>query len=972
MKFSEKYLPRFWAKTTHDTKNYPDAFHPLICHLIDVAASARSLWDEVLPTITKEHLAEVFRFEKDEYDKAGNFIAFIVGLHDLGKCSPPFALRGKNDSPNKQTVKLLELYQKTEYDCDNFKTASEAPHSFITSVVLPSILEEKYKIKTPLAKNIADIIGGHHGTFPDNNFLTKKTGVEYCGNEVWRDAQRELVDTLGELFEIENDFSRLPNQKLDNAAAMIFAGLTTVADWIGSNTNFFPCEIEDYKKILDDENFSLDLEKYFAKSKRSAEKALKELGWSNWVKESPAKNFDCLFPKIKDKRHLQNAAIEIAEELTEAGIAVVESPMGEGKTEAAMFLADVWNTKLKQRGIYFALPTQATSNQMFGRVREFLDEKFTGEDLNVQLMLQHGHASISAEFEENIENFRRLQNIYDDAETVERKRNSNIAAAEWFTYKKRGLLAPFGVGTIDQILLGVLQTKHVFVRLFGLTHKTIIIDEVHAYDAYMSTLLERLLEWLAALRSPVVILSATLPKKKRDALVRAYLKGLGQTIEDDEKILGKGDADEYPRISYATAAMPEKTFKIRALETSDQNTKTLRLEWKDENTFLEDLKLKLKDGGCAAIICNTVAEAQDKYAQLSRDEFFQGVDEKDGKPKLDLLHARYRFCDRDAREKRSLERFGKPDENGESPHRPQTAVLISTQIIEQSLDLDFDLMISQLAPADLLLQRAGRLQRHERTRPPEFKDAPTLWIIKPETDASGDLPIDKNGLPKFGKKGSVYDKHILLRSWLKLKDEKKIEIPGGIENLIEDVYDDVKVFENLTENENAIWQETLKNYKADCEREENEAQNRYVKHPHYGGHLGRLLGEPKEEDAPEIHPAHQATTRLVEPTASVVCLWEKDGEIYTDETFSETISLADKPTNAMTKKLLFNSLSVSSKSVVFKLLDEKVPGGWEKSALLMRHRVLKFDANRKCEMFGCVFDLDENLGLKITKIKEKK
>lgn len=954
-------ISRFWAKTTHDKKDesLQNAFHPLICHLIDVAITAKAIWDEVLPNNTKERLAKVFGLEAD-LEKAGNLIAFFIGLHDLGKCSPPFALRGLNESEKRQTRRLIELYRHTECFCTDFKTAAEVPHGFVTSVELPAILKDKFKFPELFAKSIAEIIGGHHGIFPTSGKLIEieKLAEKSIGGKSWRKSRQDFVSTLAGLLEIEGDFSHLPNTKLDNSTAMIFAGLTTVGDWIGSNADFFPCEIEDSTK-----SFSLDLNTYLEKSKQNAEKALQTLGWSDWIIATAEKSFDELFPFLPDKRHLQNVAIEIAEEIGSVGIAVIESPMGEGKTEAAMFLADAFNARLGTRGIYFALPTQATSNQMFGRVEKFLTERFKGKDLNVQLMLQHGLSSISAEFTEKIENFRNIQNTYDDAD---KRTISNIAAAEWFTYKKRGLLVPFGVGTIDQILLSVLQTKHVFVRLFGLAHKTVIIDEVHAYDAYMSTLLERLLEWLAALGSPVVILSATLPRKKRDSLIKAYLKGLGKAAESDE-LEQIGESDEYPRISYANAEMPDKTFKIRQLETSKQNEKTLYLEWKKEDSFVEELKEKLlENGGCVPIICNTVDKAQTLYVQLSTDEFFQGL-ASDGFPKLDLLHARFRFCNREEREERSLKRFGKPDQNGESPHRPQMAVLISTQIIEQSLDLDFDLMISELAPADLLLQRAGRLQRHARPERILFKNAPTLWLLKPPTDANGDLLIPKKGLPDFGKSGAVYDKHILLRSWLKLRDGKPIEIPNDIENLIEDVYDDEKIFENLTDQEKLLWQETLKTYRKDCELEEDQAKNRYVKPPHYSGHLGRLLGEPKEEDAPELHPVHQAQTRLVEPTANIVCLWEKDGKLYTDESYSEEISLSEKPNKEKAKNLLFNSLTISSKSVVFSLLGEDVPKGWEKSALLMRHRVLKFGADRKYKKFGYVFHLDENLGLKIYK-----
>ncbi|MGI9054190.1 MAG: CRISPR-associated helicase Cas3', partial [Pyrinomonadaceae bacterium] len=770
---------RFWAKSTDNKsdENRENAFHPLICHLIDVGTSAQMLWNTVLPEKTKRRLAKPFGLENDLHN-AGRLIAFLIGLHDLGKCSPPFALRGKYDETRgrkNQTIRLLELYKYTECFCDEFKPASEAPHSYVTSVILPPILIGKYNFPAKLAGNIAEIIGGHHGTFPDSNYLTKKTGDNYCGDENWRQAQIELTEKLAELFGISETVSEMQDQKLDNATAMIFAGLTTVADWIGSNTDFFKCKILDSREVID-ENFAwFNLEDYFKEADEQATKALKELGWTNWIKESNEKSFDKLFSSLKGKhRNLQDVAIEITNEsaFNSAGIAVIESPMGEGKTEAAMFLADAWNARLGTRGIYFALPTQATSNQMFGRVREFLRNRFEDKtDEFVHLLLQHGHSSISAEFAENIRNFGNIQNISDDAAGKDKKSFSNVVAAEWFTYKKRGLLVPFGVGTIDQILLAVLQTKHVFVRLFGLAHKTVIIDEVHAYDAYMSTLLERLLEWLAALGSPVIILSATLPKKKRDALIKAYLKGLGKAVESDQ-LKSIGTDKTYPRISYATAALDDKTFKVRHLETSVQNSKTLYLEWKDEDNFIDELKTKLEKGGCAAIICNTVNKAQKLYEDLSNDEFFSGL-ANDDLPKLDLLHARFRYKDREQREQQALIRFGKKDgkvsisQNGKTTEkpvkRPDCAVLISTQIIEQSLDLDFDLMISEHAPADLLLQRAGRLQRHERDRLPQFKEKAakkpkaTLWLIKPPTDANGDLII-KDKLPDFGASGLIYDK----------------------------------------------------------------------------------------------------------------------------------------------------------------------------------------------------------------------
>ena len=391
--------------------------------------------------------------------------------------------------------------------------------------------------------------------------------------------------------------------------------------------------------------------------------------------------------------------------------------MGEGKTEAAMYLADRFAARLGQRGCYFALPTQATSNQMFTRVREFLKGRYPDNIVNLQLL--HGHAALNAEFQTLLQSAdAEPECVCEDNDLHDHR--PGVIAAEWFTYRKRGLLAPFGVGTIDQALLAVLQTRHVFVRLFGLAHKTVIIDEVHAYDAYMTTLLERLLEWLAALGSSVVLLSATLPKARRDALASAYVKGLGGNI-------ALPPDDRYPRLTWVGQA----DSGSRHVETSERSSRKLSLQWidgavpKDGDAFPlgERLRVALEAGGCAAVICNTVTQAQKVYLALK--EYFVG-NADDGAPILDLLHARFLFKDRDERERRCLVRFGKPgalvdfgDKDLREVRRPNRAVLVATQVIEQSLDLDFDLMVSDHAPVDLILQRAGRLHRHPRADRPE-------------------------------------------------------------------------------------------------------------------------------------------------------------------------------------------------------------------------------------------------------------
>ena len=223
-------------------------------------------------------------------------------------------------------------------------------------------------------------------------------------------------------------------------------------------------------------------------------------------------------------RPLQSEVVRLAPELSGPSLVLIELPMGEGKTEAAMF-GRLLVSDRRAPWLLLRPADEATSNQMFGRVCDFLGRRYPNAAVNVQLL--HGHAALSAEFALLRErgHLAEPSGIQDEALGSDANGDrGNLLAAEWFTYRKHGLLAPFGVGTVDQVLLAVLQTRHVFVRLFGLAHKTVIVDEVHAYDAYMSALLERLLEWLAAVGCLVVLLSATLPKAKRRALMAAYAR----------------------------------------------------------------------------------------------------------------------------------------------------------------------------------------------------------------------------------------------------------------------------------------------------------------------------------------------------------------------------------------------------------------------------------------------------------------
>lgn len=968
----------FWAKTTDD-KNNPErqnAFHPLICHLIDVGIVTRKIWDDVLPTATKEQVVRSFGgnyLDRNELNSFASLIGFIAGLHDLGKCSPPFTLRY-----TKQEIRKIYI---AEFSYEKYKEAygevkpAEAPHGYVTAIELPKILtDENFNFPKSLADQIGILIGGHHGTFPDSSWNRTLSNEKLIGGKQWAEARKYLVLELKKIFPVQS-FVFPEDAKLDNSTMMILAGLVSVADWIGSNAAYFPCVADTEKDFPP----KIDLQNYAKESRRNAERALHELGWLSWQEPQDKLNFREMFSEIKQPRDLQIQAETISQNLESAGIVVIESPTGEGKTEAAIYLADTFNFNLKQNGIYFALPTQATSDQMFGRVKNFLERRFPNSPSHLQLV--HGHAAINADFltilkdEKGAKNIGQ-ENIYGDDENHDHC-GSTVEARAWFTGRKKALLAPFGVGTIDQTLLAVLQTRHVFVRLFGLAHKTIIIDEVHAYDAYMSTLLERLLMWLAALGSPVILLSATLPKERRNKLLEAYLKGLGaESAKEKVDELREYPKDKYPRISYAT----NERIDVINLDTSDQNTRILYLEHldgffsDDANKFEEltrKLKEKLTDGGCAAIICNTVKKAQQIFDTLSKyltdENNFSASEAVWKSEEIALLHARFLQKDRMKRQKRALLNFGKEGSeetltetiDGKEEllihkvNRPPRAILISTQIIEQSLDLDFDLMITELAPLDLILQRAGRLMRHRReNRSANFDPKyPTLWILQPEKDS-----------PDFGVNKIIYDEHILLRSWLFSHELDTIQIPNDVEDLIEKVYDKKQVCPKAEFQE--IWTATEKEMRKNLKKKENKARPFRILPPDDEDLLEDFNQRPLlQEDKPEIHKSLQAQTRDDEqPSISVIFL--TDDEAKTEDVKSRK----DLP---MVRFLLARSVSISHCGAVNAILGTSPPPIWKESALLKHNFLVELRADGTQIIGSYKFTIDENLGLVVENLSKE-
>lgn len=552
----------------------------------------------------------------------------------------------------------------------------------------------------------AAIVGAHHGKLKGR-----------LSHEPWEDERRRLAK------ELIAQFGPLPDRDVEDAVLWFTAGLISVADWIGSDEVHFPQETK----------WDID------ERRRRAAAALRTNRWKR-ITVGKSLSFPQLFPGFT-ANDLQDATMKI---VSRPGVYVVEGPMGCGKTEAALAAAYHVMAKGMARGLYFGLPTQVTSNRIHERVQPFVDRMCNDAE---PVRLAHS-ASWLADTAPPL----RLRAASPDSEAAEHVR----VGRSWFASAKRALLAPFGVGTIDQALLGIVAAKHFFVRQFGLAGKVVILDEVHTYDLYTSTLIDAVVKGLRELQCTVIILSATLTEKRRREL-------LG--LSDDQPV-----SAAYPLVSGVAASLIEQPCRLPPPKSILVRAVTGALP-------VEDVMAQAQRGACVLWIRSTVDEAQETYRALQSANF-------QGGPPVGLLHSRFPFFRREELEADWMSRLGK-----DSTNRPAGCVLVATQVAEQSVDIDADLLITDLAPTDMLLQRIGRLWRHERGSRPCPK--PQVWIQMPTLD-EGELntATEKELRQALGKSARVYAPYVLLRSLLQWRKRATITLPSEIRPILEATYAD--------------------------------------------------------------------------------------------------------------------------------------------------------------------------------------
>lgn len=700
-----------WGKA--NAKGQGPATHPLLAHLLDVAAVADQLLRVPLPGVPRSTLL------------------FLVALHDIGKVSRSFQAL----APEAWPEGLLGPRPAQRPSAPPRHDAL-ALHWFEAEI---NDLLDELVLGQSARRHVWQALAGHHGKPVD---LTQTPGRDILCDDCRR-VGRALVEQLCQLFQPEP--WRLPREKEARALGWHLAGLVTLADWIGSREAWFP--------YVSPENFGSP-EAYWQRARDQARRAVAE---ANVLPAAiaPGTGLHALFPTIPAPSPLQ-AWAERVQLPPGPSLTVIEDLTGSGKTEAALVLAHRLMAAGRAEGLFVALPTMATANAMYDRLSEAY-RRFFAADETPSLVLAHGRAGLSQAFRETILPDPAAPPLPPGAEAGDEPSEAQCSA--WLAEdRRRALLAQVGVGTIDQALFGILPVRHAALRLRGLAGKVLIIDEAHAFDPYMDQEVQTLLRFHAALGGSAILLSATLPLKKRASLTAAFMQGLGIAHSPAPT------AAAYPLATLASAeGLREEPCAVRPGLARDLPVRRLP----DAAAALAELRRAQGRGAAAVWIRNTVDDV------LAAAEALRAA----GIVPL-VFHARFAMQDRLAIEAEVLRRFGK-----ESAGEERACILLATQVVEQSLDIDFDLLISDLAPMDLLIQRAGRLWRH-RDRAARPVPAPDFLVVSPEPVAEPGVDWVKAPLP--GTAAVYHDPALLWRGARALFGRGMLRAPADLRALIEE------------------------------------------------------------------------------------------------------------------------------------------------------------------------------------------
>jgi CRISPR-associated endonuclease/helicase Cas3 len=751
----------YWGKA-QPIEKYPltagTAFHLLAYHCLDVAAVGQVLLTQKLSF--SHSLSKLIGINNKVFMQ---WFTFLLALHDLGKFTESF----QNLKPDL----LQTLQQRTSsqaylerHDTLGWVCWEQCGKALLQAKGLVSKPNPKFR-RSSAELTMEDIwmaaMVGHHGQ-PPKPRLTH--AYHYYLNEAHDfPAITEFVEALiPVLLPDQTVFPTCDKSRLKQASWWL-SGLAVLSDWLGSNTTFFPYQSQ-----------PMPLADYWQQALKQAEKAIQatelfsgqaqpHLMLSDLLGKTHASTTQTVTQATPLQALTQDWPMEQSPHLF-----ILEDVTGAGKTEAALLLAHRLMQVEQANSLYFALPTMATANSMYRRMKDIYRRLFSTES-NPSLVLAHGASDMVKDFRESVlPKTPTTETAYGD-DTAPAGAHCNAWVAD---NRKKALLADVGIGTIDQALLAILPSRHQALRLLGLLNKVLIVDEIHAADAYQHELLQALLKAHACAGGSAILLSATLPEGQRQALVNAFAEG----CQWSEPNLQKTDATSYPLLT----CLNQSGLQEIVVGTRESVKREVAVTFIHEFSAVEQvLAHSVEQSQCVCWIRNTVKDAVEAFQQLQAlHPDWQ----------IDLFHARFALGDRLDIEKRVVGNFDKAS----SILTRKGQILIATQVVEQSLDLDFDFLVTDLAPIDLLIQRAGRLRRHQRDSQGnriQGKDERGQAVLHIYSPSILDQPAQHWYASFFPNAQKVYDHHGQL--WLTaqlLAQQGKFTMPEDARTLIEDVY----------------------------------------------------------------------------------------------------------------------------------------------------------------------------------------
>ena len=639
-----------WAKL--------DPYKSLYHHMYETACTAKAFLEDTSYFPLLDQFRTVFETDMSDAELIGT-LSFFIGLHDIGKAWPDFQLKGEGNT-DPHVIREFELMEskgmlsKRERRC---MTAEKFRHELSSSIVIERFLASQH-IDRQTVKCARVSYENHHIADHERD----RDEIEECFNVLntrneWITIQNQLIEKMAAEFNPCLSF-RIASQEYGLFIADFLAFLYK-CDWIASslfNAEEQQCSDKDYRRNID----------------RILEGYIREIGIE--TRDLPAQDLSLteVFPALAtcQLRPLQVKAQDLGNSAPDFDCTVIEDLTGAGKTEAGFYLAYKAMLAKKKSGIFFALPTNATEQAMNPRIQQAVDAIYRQNNA-----YSVSHAS-------------GLSWITDTLSACEDREERQFYASQ----KETKLMMPYATGTVDQIEMSVLNRKYMLISLMDLSCKAVIIDEMHAYDAYMRGILVTALKWLRKNNVPVVIMSATLP-----SLIMREI----HSVYSDIPFVA---SDAYPLITqYRCGNRTE--MPVEACESRTYNIHMIQTDFKS-STLLDTVsnlaEEKIREGGNCVCIMNTVKSATELYEQM-KDRFPD--------TEIYLFHGRNTMENKASIASMLLDKYGKAGKL--KGNRPKRSIVVATQIVEQSIDLDFDFMITELAPIDLLLQRFGRWHRHD-------------------------------------------------------------------------------------------------------------------------------------------------------------------------------------------------------------------------------------------------------------------